>query len=62
MNVTRATTLAIGTPVVIINDFGVACTVGVAVLTTLVVVEPVILAATVVFEELTELIGYLSVK
>ena len=55
MKVTR-TTLAIGTPVIIINDFGVACTVGMAVPTALVVVKLVILAATVVFKELTELI------
>ena len=50
MNVTR-TPLAIGTPVIIIIDFGVVCTVGVAILTTIVVVKPVVLAAAVVFEE-----------
>ena len=50
MNVTR-TPLAIGTPVVTMNNFGVVCKVGVAIVTLLVVVKPVVLAAAVVFEE-----------
>ena len=59
MKVIRST-LAIATPAIIINDCGVACTVGVArfvgigiivVLITFVAVKPVILAAAVVVEE-----------
>ena len=50
MNVTRAP-LAIATPVITMNNFGVVCKVGVAIVTLLVVVKPVTLAAAVVVRE-----------
>ena len=50
----RKSTLAIGTPVIIINDFGLACTVGVALtfvaITLIVLLKPAVMTVVVVEE------------
>ena len=51
----RKTTLAAGTPVIIINDFGLACTVGVALIlvaiTLIVIFKPAVMTVVVVEEQ-----------